>query len=467
LLMPGLLFSVFRQCGVNRKVARAWMWILPLAYGFATQAGGIGNDLMGTLFALMSVHYGLQARRSGRVENLWLAALCAALTTSVKLSNLPLLLPCLVAAWPALVHLRRRWTGTLAVAGIAALISAAPTVVLNQTHTGDWTGDPKNLGQIQVKNPGAAFFGNSLLLLQQSFLPPVLPGAHAINDWLNEKMPASWRQTLKEKFPRYYLNHLNELPQEETAGLGLGVTLLLLTSIAAAIWGFTRKQSFPKISPVGLAAGISILFFMLKMGSEATARLLLPYYPLVIVPLLLLPMQNRLLHFRVWKIFMLLAALSVLPVVILSPSRPLWPALSASKWLAQRYPEKPAVQRMQEVYFAYAHRNDTLAPLRARMPGDVLKIGFFAGSNDTDYSLWRPFGSRQVFYLQADADKSVRIPDGIKWIVIKRIAWQEAGEPPLEEWADRHGAKIIASVSIETLVSGGEQTWCVLHIEKP
>src|SRR5665213_251136 len=39
LLMPGLLFSIFRQLGVARKVAWAWMWLLPLAYGFVTQAG--------------------------------------------------------------------------------------------------------------------------------------------------------------------------------------------------------------------------------------------------------------------------------------------------------------------------------------------------------------------------------------------------------------------------------------------
>jgi hypothetical protein len=467
-LMPGLLFSVFRQLGVARRVAWNWMWILPLAYGYATQAGSIGNDFTGTFFGLISVYYGLRARRSYDVKDVWLAALAAALMTGTKVSNLPLLLPCLVAVWPALTHLRKRWIANVAIMAVAALISAAPIIALNQLNTGSWSGDPKNWTQAQIKSPPAALLGNGILLLQQSFLPPILPGAHKVNDWLNQKMPVAWHKTLEEKFPRYFLNRLNELPQEETAGLGLGVTLLLLAAMIAAIFEFTGKRSFPKMSLIGLAAWISILFFMLKMGSEATARLLLPYYPLAIVPILLLPVQNHLLRFPAWKIFTVLAALSVLPVVILSPSRPLWPAMSVSEWLVRHYPDKPVAQRVAAVYFAYAHRNDALAPLRANLPAGVLKIGFFAGSNDADYSLWRPFGLRQVEYLQIAADQSiVSVPGDVEWIVVKRAAWSEASNIPLETWAAQHRAKITFSIPITTLVSWGEQTWCVLHVEKP
>ena len=109
LLMPGLLFSIFRRLGVARKVAWTWMWLLPLAYGCLTQAGSIGNDFLGALFCLLSIYFGLRARRSGRVTDVWLAVLAAALLTGVKLSNLPLALPCLVAIWPALGQLKKIW----------------------------------------------------------------------------------------------------------------------------------------------------------------------------------------------------------------------------------------------------------------------------------------------------------------------------------------------------------------------
>ena len=471
LLMPGLLFSVFRQVGVARKVAWTWMWILPLAYGYATQAGSIGNDFTGTLFCLMSVQCGLRARRSGRVSDVWLAGLAAALMTGVKLSNLPLLLPCLVAVWPALGQLRKNLAGSLAVAGIAVLISAVPTAVLNRAHTGSWNGDPQNLTRVQVKNPGAALLGNSLLLFQQSFMPPVLPDARKVNDWLDKKLPASWQQMLREKFPRYRGASLNELPQEEGAALGLGVTLLLLVVIGAAAFGLgwpgSKRGLMLSMSPVGLAAWVSALFFMLKMGSEADARLMLSYYPLVIVPILLIPAQDHLLRFRGWRVLLVLAALSVLPAVVLSPARPLWPGRSVSERLVRQHPDNPSLQRLAAVYSAYASRNDALAPLRPGLPDGVLKIGFLAGDNDTDYSLWRPFGLRRVEYLQIGADQSILVPDDVEWIVVKRAAWAEARNVPLETWVAQHHAKITLSAPIVTLVSWGEQDWCVLHIEKP
>ena len=46
-----------------------------------------------------------------------------------------------------------------------------------------------------------------------------------------------------------------------------------------------------KLSSVGLAAWVAGLFFMLKMGSEADARIMLPYYPLMMIPILILPGQ--------------------------------------------------------------------------------------------------------------------------------------------------------------------------------
>ncbi len=150
ILMPGLLFSVFRQLGVRRRVAWTWMWLLPLAGGYIMQAGSVGNDLTGAMFCLASVHFGLRARKSGRVPDVWLALLAAALMTGVKLSNLPLALPCAVAVWPALPHLRHSLAKSFAVLCLATLASALPILVLNQLYAGNWGGDPQN----EYQDPG-------------------------------------------------------------------------------------------------------------------------------------------------------------------------------------------------------------------------------------------------------------------------------------------------------------------------
>ena len=470
LLLPGLLFSVSRQLGVARRVAWTWMWLLPLAYGYVTQAGSIGNDLTGTVFCLAAVHYGLRARQSGRATDVWLCGLAAALMTANKMSNLPLLLPCLAAVWPALSRLRERWRETLAVALVAVLVSAAPTMLFNQLNTGNWSGDPKNEGKMQLHHPIAGLLGNGLLLAQQSLMPPVLPASHQINDSMNRHLPAACVRLLEKHFPRYFQSRFNELPSEEGAALGLGVSLPLLLALAAAFWKFSgnflRCWSWKMFLSVGGAAWVAFAFYLLKMGSEAGPRLLLPYYPLVIAPLLLLPVHSRLLHYRSWRLLLALGALSVLPVLVLTPNRPLWPAVRVTERLVREHPSIAKLQRLASVYSTYANRNDVLAPLRDVLPAKARIIGFVASSNDTDYSLWRPFGVRRVVCLRTGTYPGIQIPVDMEWLVVKRTIWPEVSDQSLEDWAANHQAKIIASVPITTLVSWGAESWCLLRIER-
>jgi hypothetical protein len=465
LLMPGLLFAIFRQLGVARKVAWAWMWLLPLAYGYITQAGSIGNDFTGTLFYLLSVHFGLRARRSGRVTDLWLAILAAALLTGVKLSNLPLALPCLVAIWPALPQLRKHLVGSIVMGVMAVVISALPMVTLNQIYTGSWNGDPQNEYRMQIKNPVAGLLGNGFLLAEQSLVPPVLPGSNKIHQRLYAALPA-W---LKTEFPRMFSVKINELPGEEGAGLNLAITLpLLLVSVAALVrcrrTDFAKKL-FSLWPPVVLAAWVALLVCMAKLGSEAGPRLMLPYYPLVLIPWLLLSAQSRLLRWRAWRVFLVLLAVSTLPVLVLSMARPLWPAQTITAQLARAHPDNQNLQRLATTYTAYAHRNDILAPLRAGLPADAREIGFIAGSNDTSYSLWRPFGQHQVVDLRTDIRRFLAQPN-VEWVVVKADIWPEISSVPLEQWAQEHHAQIMLNMPIVQLVSAGPETWCVLHIPK-
>lgn len=467
LLMPGLLFSLFRQLGVARRVAWTWMWLLPLAYGYVTQAGSIGNDLTGAIFLLLSVHFGLRARRSGLVSDVWLALLAAALMTGVKLSNLPLALPCLVAVGPAWTRLGKHWLAGLAVAVVCIVVSALPIMALNQKHTGSWTGDPHDQYKMQVASPVAAFAINSFLLAEQSLVPPVLPHSREINDRLTRMLPES----LKARFPRLKLNHVTEFPGEEGAALGLGVTLPLLLALGGAVAGWRRagrlKRLADTLPPVALAGWVALLVYMAKMGSEAGPRLLLPYYPLVIVPVLLLAPQQRWLRRRNWRRLLVLTALGVLPVLVLSVARPLWPAVTGSGWLARTHPENQLLQRLAATYAGYAHRNDILAPIRASLPAGTGEVGFIAGSNDSPYSLWRPFGRRRVVYLQAATPYFLAHPDALEWVVVKENSWPDVSPVPLETWAAEHHADIVLSVSIVELISWGPEKWCLLHFQKP
>jgi hypothetical protein len=472
LLLPGLFFSVFRQAGVARRAAWAWMWILSTAFGYVMQAGSIGNDFTGAVFCLISVHYGLRARRNGRVEAVWLAGLAAAIMTGVKTSNVPLLLPCLLAAGPALKHLRRRWAAGILITVIALVISILPTVGLNLKYTGTWTGDPEDGTHMRIRDPVAGLLGNSLLLGQQLLMPPFLPGVSNVNAWLNRNLPEPWKRRLETGFPRYSLGRLNELPQEEGASLGMGITLLLLTAGFAPWCRAGKNQSAEtrrwKISSVGLAAWVAGLFFMLKMGSEAGPRLMLPYYPLVMIPVLILPRQDHLARRAGWRILAVLVSLSVVPCLVLTPSRPLWPVQTVSGWLSRSHPDSSFTRRLTTVYSCYQNRNDLLAPLRAGLPDNATNIGFIAGENDPDYALWRPFGRRRVIDLwNGTPQASVRLAPDVEWIVVKRAVWPDVSPVPLEEWAVQHRMEIVYSVPIRSFASAGEETWCLLHVRKP
>ncbi len=466
LLMPGLLFSIFRQLGVARKVAWTWMWLMPLAYGYLTQAGSIGNDFLGALFCLLSIYFGLRVRHSGRLTDVWLALLAAALLTGVKLSNLPLALPCFVAVWPALRQLKKNLAGSVAVLGMAAVISALPIMALNQIYAGSWNGDPQNEYRMQIKKPVVGLLGNGFLQMEQSLVPPVLPGSNKIHKQLFQALPES----VKEGFPRLASVKINELPGEEGAALNLAIMLPLLIVSMLTFCGFCRagllKNIFYLWPPPVMAAWVALLVCMAKLGSEAGPRLMLPYYPLVLVPWLLLSAQNYLLRHRAWRVFLMLTAIAALPVLVLSMSRPLWPAQTVTARLARTHPNSQNLQRLATTYAAYAHRNDILAPLRSALPDDAREIGFIAGKNDTSYSLWHPFGQRLVKDLRPDIGHFLQHPS-VEWVVVKEDIWPEISPIPFEKWAQGHSAKIVLTQSIIELVSAGPQKWSLLHIENP
>ncbi len=470
LLLPGLIFSTLRNLGVTGRTAWWWMWILPLAYGSATQAASVGNDLTGTVFLLAAIYFGLRARKSRRVLDVWLALLATALMTGVKMSNLPLGLPCLLAVFPALPLLRKHLVPSIAIMGLALMASAIPIMALNQHFTGSWNGDPLDSYKMQVKNPVAGIVGNSLLLLEQSLMPPAILHGREVREGFINHLPEPVNRMLHKDFTHYYSGELTELPGEEGAGLGLGITLALLISATLALLGF-GKRILPSgnslvFSIVIWGGWVSALVYMAKMGSEAAPRLMMPYYPLMIAGVLALPVQQVLMCSKMWRAFLTLIPLFILPAILISPSRPVLPMSKLSDALAEKSPGSALYSRMRAVYQTYSHRNDVLAPLRSSIPAEVGELGLLAGSNDTDYSLWRPFGTRRIIYLAADTNGFLQNHGRVEWAVIKERTWRGISKTPLKEWLEAQGGEIIATRSIVEIVSWGPEDWHLVRFKK-
>jgi hypothetical protein len=487
LLMPGLVYATFIRLGIRKRVAWYWMWLLPVGYGFVLQAGGIGNDLISAIYFLAALGFLLRARDTCSLADLALGAVAAALLTGAKASNLPLLLPCALAAWPSLKLLRARPVAATALVLLTLSISFLPIAAANSRFTGDWTGDPTNKDRLKVLNPVYGVLGNSLQMAVGNLAPPVGPFARQLNEVLRQQTSSPWGQKLLGSFPRFNLS-VNELAQEEAAGLGLGLVLLLGVSALFGARTFLAGgvKSSMKVdrnvrAPMGqerrgwgnliraprrlgiflcVSGWVALLVYMTKMGSEATARLLIPYYPLLVASMLLLPGAVLLVRRRWWRTLAVLTALSALPAVILSASRPLSPARSIVAKLQEANPNSGLLARAAVVYNVYAARADALAPLRKFIPDSVSVVGFAGTTDESETSLWRPFGSRRV--LDFTSSNAQELLNGQAVVVVaSERGVSEVYAMPLEEWLTKNRLRVIGSEMLLTKATEGPERWVV------
>ena len=470
-MLPGLVYAAFTRLGVARRVAWYWMWLLPCGGCFIAQAGSIGNDAFSAVYFLSAIHFTLQARISRKASDLWFGAMAAALLTVSKASNIPLLLPWLLAALPALGLLRKRIFATAIVSCLALFASFAPLAIMNIRHTGKWTGCLENSSTIQIKNPFYGVLGNGLQLLTRNAMPPVMPLAQMWNKKASGFMACPIGKKFLFDFPRLDLKW-SELDSEEAAGLGLGLSALLTISVFAGLRGNPQAQRGVASSILRLktgawictGSGIALLAYMSKMGSESTARLIAPYYPAIIAGLLLLPSMASLTRKRWWKACAVLAALCALPIIILNPSRPLWPALTVCKKAATSYPKSPLVARAQTVYSVYRDRADSLAPLREKYLSSKDKIVGFIGADDSEISLWRPFGQRKV---QAVTPKNLPLFVDNQLLIFARAEGIESlFHQSMKQWLKATGAEVIGKETLLQKAQRGETEWFVIKLEK-
>jgi len=498
-LLPGLIYSGFTLLGISRRVAWAWMWLLPTGYCFVTQAGSIGNDSFAAVYFLAALVFGLRSWRSRSLFHVFLSLLASGLLTGAKASNIPLLLPIAIVLipgiWRTLVgpcSLRTptsararlplstsrsprpssfaRFSGckllflklaiVLLCSLLAALVSFAPLAIINIRQTGDWSGDPSNEGKMKLKNPVAGIVGNGLQLAAGCLAPPALPGAGTWNQFAKHLIESPSFSQLHINFPRLSLT-LVELPTEEGAGLGLGITSLLIASVLGGICLRPRRIQSRLALLVGLCCWIALGAYMAKLGSECTARLIAAYYPGLIIPVLALAPQARLVTHRWWKGVAILAGLSALIPLALAPPRPLFP-VSALLNLAEKAGAPAAIlQRAQTVYSVYGDRNDSLAVIRERLPASVKTIGFSGTSDESEISFWMPFGERTVVDLVPVNRKSPPLA-GLDCVVGSTWGFNDRFGLTAQQFAEQAGWKIVWSDTIPTRAGSPPPRWFVI-----
>jgi hypothetical protein len=466
LLLPGLIFSVLSGLGVSKRISWWWMWILPCGYCYILQAASAGNDSFAAIYCLASLHYLFRARNSCSIRNLALSCLAIALLTGAKASNLPLVLPWLIAAFfnRACFLEKLRSPILFSTFLIAIVVSFLPVALLNIHFTGDYSGDPNNRGQMKLSNPVIGLLGNSLQLAVGNLAPPLWPRPMS---W-ESVLPTSMRETLHGGFPRIELSW-GEMQMEEDAGVGPGIVALVIWMLFLGFKAHLAAPGFIKIrdrQSLWIVGGaiIALLAYMAKMGSESAPRLVAAYYPLLIAGILVVvSLDGRIVHRVFFRWIGVIAMLSAFVPVILSPARPLFPAMTISRFMTRGAVPTALVERYNKVYTVYASRPNAFAPLLQEVPNSEEALGILPGGNDPIASIWRPFGKRKITDL-APKDSIEKIKGkGIHYVIVSEdlLSPNHLNISDLEE---KWSAHLISEKSLTLRIQRGPQVWYLLSL---
>jgi hypothetical protein len=458
--LPGLIYSAFTGLGISRRVAWNWMWILPSAYCFAIQAGSIGNDSFAAVYFLASIAFALRSRERMSFIDAAIALLAAALLTGAKASNLPLLLPLAFLIIPIYKILLGRPLALCGVLILSMLTSFLPLAIETSIHLGDWSGDPQNKEKMKLDNPITGVIGNSLQIGIGAMSPPLFPFAKIWNNKTTELFGHGSLNYLQKQFPRLNLG-MGELPDEESAGLGMGISLLLLLSLGAALVIGGGEVTARKALYFGLLCWIALAAYMAKLGSESAARLVAAYYPGLILPVLSLSGQRIVIRRGWWKIAAVCAQLMVLPSLLLNPARPLLPVATLTDWLQQKHLLRSLTERINKVYSVYSERNDSLSEVRINLPHGVKHIGFAGTSDESEYSFWRGLSDVKVIDLNL-VSRNHPWGSGLDCIVGSEWGFHDRYHQSVLEFAKSIGGTIYWDGAIATFASRNPDRWYVI-----
>ncbi len=471
-LLPSLVFGILTRLGVSRRVAWNWMWIFPSGYCYALQAGSIGNDLVGASLFLAAILFALKARASRHWGDLTLAAFGMALATGVKPSNIPLVLPWLIAIRPALPMLWRHPVWSVPMVFASAMISFLPNAVLNHKHCGDWTGMAAEPVMMKGDAPLLTVTWNIPYLILQNVIPPVFPFNAAYNRKMQDLIPDDFRVTLTKHFEAEAADlHASELMMEENGPLGLGIVSLM---IAGAVGGFVcirknrREMACPahhQRLPWFIFSGtlVALLPMLVTSGLTGSGRYLAPHYLLLVLPFFLAPGMSAFFRRKFWRIAVAFCFAALIVTMVLSPARPLWPAHTTLRALDSEMTSLPALRRVSDVYETYRLRPDVFAPIRDFLPAGADTVGFLSG-NAPVASLWKPFGKRKVMHiLPTDSLDSIR-ERKIEYVVAGIRTMKDGGFPEMEKWCHTYDAEVVASADFAIFARYGAERWYLLRI---
>jgi len=437
LFLPGLIFSVWRKLGVSSRIAWLSMWLLPSGFCLALQAANTSNDSLGAFFLLAAFFFALKGGGSEKWSDFAFSILCMALASGVKLNLLSLALPWAIAVsagWKILLSRPLRTLGTLL---LAALISFVPTALFNCMNSSSWTG----LAYVQSPPPWVNFLCNSFLILVQNLTPPMLAGPYAGPHQLSVIVGTPIGDLLERysHLPAYY----SQVPVEQ-AGLGFIVTITF-----ALIFLASRRQPhlggslslLSRRSLIFFGLWVAFLHYLLFVNSDQPARLICPYYLLLLPAFFVRRVPRPHLSWKFYKLIVGMAMCVGLYLALFFTENPFGDNLSYFN--ERRY--------WDERFLQEAHR---VIPEKEKVVG---MIRFY---NQRETWLWKPYGTRKVVELPLSPNSVKARELGIDYLVVSNEVLV-LDHQTIESWLAKEPWILVGSV-----VAGRDNTWYFVKSKK-
>jgi hypothetical protein len=368
--------------------------------------------------------------------------------------------------------LRRKIVATVPVILLAALVSFLPTAILNIHYCGDWSGLSIERTGMAMKNHLVGVWGNALLIGFNNFVAPFCPFAGWWNQNALTVLPHFIAAPMQANFEDGFYT-IGELPTEDWAGIGFGLSALLLVSVVAArFWkngAIQKETALHLVIPhefcrfVLVAPWIALLAYGMKSGMVTPQRIIAPYY-LLLVPLLLAGIgPSQIVRRSWWRVLAGGVLALAFTVLIVSPDRPLWPAKTILSRAHEQHPGQRLIARALKVYTVYSERSDPLAGVRTLLPPEVKTVGFIGTEDDSDISLWRPFGERRVehFFLN---DPPEEIRRRVQYVVVGGFNLK-GHNTTLDTWLLQSGTELVATTNATLKISEGLQPWHLVQFK--
>jgi len=234
---------------------------------------------------------------------------------------------------------------------------------------------------------------------------------------------------------------------EGSAGPGFGLAIYIVCLLfglcfvhPTALSRSTILSSLPwawRLAP--WLAWVAYAVFIIKLGSSGSARTAAPYYSMLIIPLLRSQRIEALERKRVFGVLAGCAAATVIPIIILTPARPLFPMQTLA-----RLTHSSAMAEIAGQYQVWDNMRDDLAPLREKLPTGVSRLGYAGGFHDTPYGLWKPLGGRVIVELGLPPELHAPLPPpDLEYAVVTARGLLERYNLGLTEWLAATHSQII------------------------